>query len=191
MIIGGNLHGVSRDMDGGLILSFKVFDEKKIMHRLDEIRDKSLLIEITERVKKRSLSANALYWSLAGKLAAFLHISNSRMHNILLRRYGVAEEIDGEELICFIPDTDKAEEKALEADAYHIRPTSATKVFKDGNTRRMYKILKGSHEYTTKEMSRLINGLIDECNHVGIPTASPEEVAEAMKRYGKHHAGAE
>jgi hypothetical protein len=184
----GKLSAVSRDMDGGLVLSFRCFEEKKVMRRMAEIKDKPLWIEVTENEKKRSLSANALYWSLVGKLAAYLHISNSRMHNILLRRYGTAEEIDGEELVCFIPDTDEAEERALEADSYHVRPTSATKTFKDGSTRRMYKILKGSHEYTTKEMSTLINGLIDECNHAGIPTATPDEVAEIMKRYEKHHA---
>ena len=182
----GKLHAVSRDMDGGLIISFRAYEEKKVIRRMAEIKDKPLWIEVTENEKKRSLSANALYWSLAGKLAAYLHISNQRMHNLLLRRYGVPETIDGEELICFIPDTEEAEERTLEADTYHVRPTSAVKEFKDGSTRRMYKILKGSHDYTTKEMSNLINGLIDECNHCGIPTASPEEVAEVMRRYEKH-----
>lgn len=184
----GKLSAVSRDMDGGLVLSFRCFEEKKVMRRMTEIKDKPLWIEVTENEKKRSLSANALYWSLAGKLAAYLRISTSRMHNHLLRRYGVPETIDGEELICFIPDTEEAEEKALEADAWHVKPTSATKTFKDGSTRRMYKILKGSHTYTTKEMSHLINGLIDECNQAGIPTATPDEVAEIMKRYEKHNA---
>ena len=184
----GKLSAVSRDMDGGLVLSFRCFEEKKVMRRMTEIKDKPLWIEVTENEKKRSISANALYWSLAGKLAAYLRISSSRMHNLLLRRYGVAETIDGEELICFIPDTDEAEESVLEADTYHVRPTSAVKEFEDGTTRRMYKILKGSHNYSTKEMSHLINGLIDECNHVGIPTASPEEVEEVMRRYEKHHA---
>lgn len=181
-------HGMSRDMDGGLVFSFRVFEEKKALSRLDEFKDKGTIQLAVDTVKtKRSLSANALYWLFIGRLAAKLQISTSRAHNIILRRYGAYETIDGEELICFVPDTDQAEEMALEADTYHIKPTSATKTFKDGSVRRMYKILKGSHQYTTQEMSTLINGLLDECNHVGIPTATPEEVREIMERYAKHN----
>lgn len=188
----GRFTGMSRDLDGGLIVSFRVFEEKKVLRHLNEMKDEGTIQITAEPVKKtRSLSANAYYWALAGRLAAKLGISTSRMHNLLLRRYGATETIDGEELICFIPDTEKAEEAALEADTYHIKPTSATKLFKDGALRRMYKILKGSHEYDTKEMSVLINGVVDECNHVGIPTATPEEVREMMERYAKHHTGRE
>lgn len=184
----GRFQGISRDVDGGLVISFRVFEEKKVMHRLDEIKADGTIQITAEKVKtSRSLSANAFYWALCGQLAAKLGISSSRMHNLLLRRYGTLEAVDGEELICFIPDTEKAEETALEADTYHIKPTSATKTFKDGSVRRMYKILKGSHTYTTKEMSTLINGIVDECNHAGIPTATPEEVKEMMQRYEKHH----
>lgn len=184
----GRFHGISRDVDGGLVIAFRVFEEKKVLHRLDEIKADGTIQITVEKVKtSRSLSANAFYWALCGQLAAKLGISSSRMHNLLLRRYGALEAVDGEELICFIPDTENAEETALEADTYHIKPTSATKTFKDGGVRRMYKVLKGSHTYTTKEMSTLINGIVDECNHAGIPTATPEEVKEMMQRYEKHH----
>lgn len=183
----GIFKGLSRDLDGGLIVSFLAFEEKKVIGRLDDIKVGTVEITVEPVKKKRSLSANALYWSLVGKMATKLNVSTSRVHNMLLRRYGAPETIDGEQLVCFIPDTEKAENEALEADTYHVKPTSATKVFKDGGTRRMYMILKGSHEYDTAEMSTLINGIIDECNHMGIPTASPEDVKEIMARYEKHN----
>lgn len=186
----GKFHGISRDIDGGLVLSFRVFEEKKVLSVLDTIRNEPTIhIEAAKVKKTRSLSANAIYWLYAGRLAAYLRISTNRMHNLLLRRYGAYETVDGEEMICFIPDTEQAEEMALESETYHIKPTSATKVFRDGSTRRLYKLLKGSHEYDTKEMSTLINGLMDECNQAGIPTASPEDVKEAMAHYEKHHPG--
>lgn len=185
----GRFHSISRDVDGGLVISFRVFEEKKVLHRLDEIKADGTIQITAEKVKtSRSLSANAFYWALCGQLAHKLNISSSRMHNLLLRRYGTPETVDGEELICFIPDTEKAEEMALEADTYHIKPTSATKKFKDGGVRRMYKIIKGSHNYTTQEMSTLINGIVDECNHAGIATATPDEVKEMLQRYEKYHA---
>lgn len=184
----GKLKGLSRDMDGGLVVSFRVYEEKKVLNHLSEIKDMDTIQITAEPVKKkRSLTANAYYWMLIGKLAARLDISTSRAHNLVLRRYGAVETIDGDEVICFIPDTENAENEALEADLYHVKPTSATKVYKDGGVRRMYKILKPSHEYTTKEMSTLIHGLVDECNHMGIETATPEEVKEMIERYAKYH----
>ena len=39
-----------------------------------------------------------------------------------------------------------------------------------------YKIFKGSSEFDTKEMSIFIDGVIQECNNLEIPTLTPEEV---------------
>ena len=105
----GKFHGISRDLNGCLVLSFRVYEEKRVLSRLDEIRDEGTIqIEAAKVKESRSLSANALYWLFVGKLAAHLRISTSRCHNLLLRRYGALETVDGEELICFIPDAEKA-----------------------------------------------------------------------------------
>lgn len=74
--------------------------------------------------KKRSLDANAYYWKLVTVLSEKIGISKNRMHNILLRKYGQTEVIDGQLLRIPVPNTDDAEEAALEKQEYHIRPTS-------------------------------------------------------------------
>ena len=184
----GKFHSVSRDVDGHLIVAFRSYEEKKTLSELEDVKEEGTLSISAEKPKtKRSLSANAYYRVLCGKMAAYMHISTSRMHNVLLRRYGAIQTVDGDDMICFIPDTEEAEEMALEADTFHIKPTSSTILYKDGNMRRMYMVLKPSHEYDTKEMSVLIHGIVDECNNCGIPTATPAEIAEMMAHYGKHH----
>ncbi len=187
----GRFHGLSRDIDGGLIVSFRVYEEKKALEEVERIREeKTLTLTAKKIVKKRSLSANAYYWTLCSKLAGVLNISVDRCHNIMLRRYGTPQTIDGETVCVFVPDTEKAFNAALEAETYHLKPTSAVKVFKDGEPRRMYRLLKGSHEYNTEEMTKLINGLVDECKAVGIETLTPREIADMMKevkRREKHH----
>ena len=184
----GKFHSASRDVDGNLILSFRCYEEKKALPELANIKEVDTLVIAANKPKlKRSLSMNGYYWTLIGQLASKMRISTSRCHNIMLRRYGTLENVDGESIVAFIPDTDKAENEALEAETYHLKPTSATKVFNDGENYRMYYVLKGSSQYDTKEMSTLINGIVDECNHVGIPTATPAEIAEMMKHYGKYH----
>lgn len=39
-----------------------------------------------------------------------------------------------------------------------------------------YKVFKGSSEYDTKEMSIFIDGIVNECTNLGIPTISDEEI---------------
>lgn len=50
---------------------------------------------------------------------------------------------------------------------------------------RTYMMLRGSHEYDTREMSQLIDGLISECREVGIETLTPGELERMMAAYGK------
>lgn len=184
----GCFHGVSRDVKGNLILSFRAFEER-VLGQIDAIKDEgTLAVEVAKPAKKRSLSANAYYWVLVGKLAGKLGISNNRCHNLLLRRYGTIETIDGERVVTFVPDTDDASEATLEAETYHLKPTTAVKVFKDGSTRRMYFILRGSSQYNTEEMARLIKGTVSECNDMGIETMTPQEIEAMVSAYGKHHA---
>lgn len=188
----GRFYQLTRDLDGHLVVSFRVFDERNARREIEGIKDQET-IDISAKTlkRKRSLSANAYYWILVGKLAGVMHISNSHCHNLLLRRYGAIQTIDGERVVCFLPDTDEAYNGALEAEKYHVKPTSAVKVFKDGNPRRMYLMLKGSSEYDSGEMSRLINGVVDECKQVGIETLTPREIEqmleEVRKREKKYH----
>lgn len=178
----GCFYGLSRDVDGNLVVSFRVFDEKNARKELETIKDeKTIDIQAKKVHRKRSLSANAYYWVLVQKIAGVLGVSNNRVHNTLLRRYGALQDVDGEPLICFIPDTEKAFNQAIEAETYHIKPTSAVKIFKDGKPRRMYRIIKGSSEYDSAEMARLINGCVDECKHLGIETLTPWEIAQMLK----------
>ena len=85
-----------------------------------------------------------------------------------------------------VPDDDSGEEKALEAETYHIKPTSEVKQARDGAAFRTYIMLRGSSTYDTREMSELINGLVSECREMGIETMTPDQLAEMMALYEQH-----
>ena len=142
----------------------------------DRLKDLPVRVEIKQWRDKRSLDANAYYWVLLSKAAAALKISNNRAHNLMLRRYGAPELMDEQLVYLVLPESQEAEEKALESETYHIRPTSQVKEGRDGKLYRTYILLKGSSAYDTKEMSRLISGLVDECRALGIETLTPEEL---------------
>ena len=141
-----------------------------------KLKDADLDIEINKHREKRSRNANSYYWVLITKAAKKLRISNNRAHNLMLRRYGVPEVIDDQLVYLVLPDVDEAEEKALESETYHIKPTSQVKTGNDGKQYRTYIMLKGSSAYDTAEMSRLINGIVDECKALGIETMPPDEL---------------
>ena len=139
--------------------------------------------EIKKRRKKRSLDANGYYWKLVSEMADALRISKAEVHNILLRRYGQPEGIDGRLVEVLIPDTEKAAKKALMAEEYHLRPTSFVQAGSKGQNFRAYILLRGSRTYNTEEMSILIDGAIREAEQLGIQTLTPSE----LERYGQHH----
>ena len=48
-------------------------------------------------------------------------------------------------------------------------------------------MLRGSHDYDTREMSVLIDGLVSECKEVDIETIPPDELRRLMERYERTH----
>ena len=65
-------------------------------------------------------------------------------------------------------------------DTIHLRPTTATRILDDGKLYRVYIVMRGSHTYDTKEMSTLIDGVVQEAKELGIETMTPDEI-ERMK----------
>lgn len=136
---------------------------------------KTYTVDIKQYRKKRSLDSNALYWSVLTQLAKAAGISNPAAHNIMLRRYGQIERYGEQNVYVVLPDTPEAEEKADNAETYHLKPTSQVKEGKDGKTYRTYMLLRGSSTYDSAEMSRLIDGLLDECKQMGLDVLTEQE----------------
>jgi len=150
---------------------------KVITWLLSQPEDKTY--EANVKREHRSLNANSYYWVLAGKLAPVQNISTTRLHNMMIRDYGQREFIGDRVVNVFIPDTEGAEQKSLDAETYHIKPTS--QVVKGFRT---YVLMRGSSTYDTKEMSILLDGMISECEQSGIETMTPDEL-ERLKGYEK------
>lgn len=142
--------------------------------------DKILDCEIKQHREKRSLDANAYYWSLIGQYADWMRMPKQRVHNMMLEEYGQEMIYDGTLCTAILPDGDWY----LDLVDYHLRRTGKTIEGKDGQTLRIYKILWGSHLYNSYEMSVLIDGLIADIQGSGAPieTMTPRELA-TLKGY--------
>ena len=165
----GILTEITRSFEGKPRVTFEV-------DSVDEIRgmEGELDIEVKHYRAKRSLSANAYFHVLVGKLAETTKVSKPRMKNMLLGRYGQREIMDDKPMIISV--ISKAD--LYEREDIHCIPVGYGHV--DGKEFTHWAVIKPSHEYNTEEMSKLIDGTVSEAKEMGIETLSPAEI-ERMK----------
>lgn len=119
---------------------------------------------------KRSLTANAYFHVLCGKIAEALNVTDAEVKNIMIQRYGQIDTDAGYIII------DDQKESWRWSEHLHLRPTSATRTLDDGRLYRVFMVMRGSHTYDSKEMARLINGTVDEAKALEIETLPPHEL---------------
>ena len=170
----GRIIDLSRSFGGKQRITLEL-DGGDIRPLAEKLQGKTLDIKLKVHREKRTLSQNLYYWSLVGKIATELRISDPHAHNIMLRRYGQIAQYGGQVAYVVLPDTDAAAREADESETFHVRPTSEVKSGKNGEMYRTYILLRGSSEYDTAEMTRLIDGAIREAQELGIDTDTPEE----------------
>lgn len=175
----GKIGSVARDLPSGqFIISFMVSTLPSDLETLTGCD--ALDITAKRHREKRSLNANAYYWTLIGKLSTKLKIPAAELHNTFLRKHPVFTG-----WIADIPDTEEDTKTADNSMTFHLYPTSQVRTGKDGKDYRTYRVIKGSHEYDTKQMSQLIDDIVDECKGQGIETLTPDEL-ERMKASWKN-----
>lgn len=154
--------------------------------------DTEALWDITPHkdVKRRSLSANNYFFAICTKIAEKLKISLNEVHNMMLSRYGYPEFI-GDKVVYFILP-DRVDVNKLEG--VHLKATSKTQTLDNGELNRVYIVMRGSHTFNSKEMARLIDGVISEAKELDIPVITVTEKDKMLEEWGKayvkkHNAG--
>ena len=133
--------------------------------------------------RKRSLDSNAYFHVLADKLRQKLGISMARCKNHLIADYGQILYLGDEPMIY---KTNAPEDYMMELETLHTKCVKVTT--ENGREVFFYRVYRGSHEYNTEEMSRLINGTIEECKAQGIETATPDEIARMQALWESRYA---
>jgi len=123
--------------------------------------------EITEYHPKRSLSANAYAWALINKIADVLRKSKEEVYLQMLKDYGQSE---------FVSVLSNINVKG-----YFKYYEEYGKGHVEGREFTHYKVYKGSSEYDSKEMSILIDGIVQEAKALDIETRTPAEIDEMIR----------
>ena len=167
----GKLTEITRSFKGQLRVTFEV-------DAVDEVRgmeDKTLDITVKVHREKRSLNANAYFHLLVGKMADVLNISKARMKNLLLGKYGQREISNDSPLIISVV----SEADLYEREDIHCIPVGYANL--QGKEFTHWAVIRPSHTYDTYEMSKLIDGTVEEAKELGIETLTPTEI-ERMKK---------
>lgn len=143
---------------------------------IEAMRGKDLRLKTSLWREKRSLDANRYFWKLVTLLADATNTSNTFVHNLMIAQYG---QIDEDMRKISLDDSIDWREVVW----LHLRPTTEIHITEDGEVMRYYIVMRGSHTYDTKEMSRLIDGVVDECKHVGVETLPPDEIKRLVESW--------
>lgn len=144
---------------------------------LDDLMDKDLRLKLVQWRNIRSLNANAYFHLLCDRLADEMKMSKPRMKNLLLYRYGQkARDKDGKLAII---KTNADESELLEREDFHCWYLQSAP---DGTP--MYVLLEHSRFFDSRQMSVLIDGVVEEAKRLGIETITPNEIEEMKQKWG-------
>lgn len=167
------------DIQGNIKAVFEV--SKDFLKVYDELKDcNKLTLEVKKYRAKRSLDANSYLWVLLEKLSCMQSIPRWEIYLESLRKYGAFE---------YIPLRKK--DIYLAQSVYRLVVDRGAERVRDlrGNEEELHilQCWKGSSKYNTKEMSRLINGVLEDCREAGIPEGdllTPDEKEELKQKWG-------
>ena len=125
-------------------------------------QDRDKLFEIKEHKEHRTLSQNAYVWKLINEIANKVNKTKEEVYLQMLKDYGQSEVV--------------SMLSSINPNGYfkYFEPIGTGIVNEKEFTH--YKIFKGSSEYTTVEMKYLIDGVIQECENLDIPTLTKEQI---------------
>lgn len=138
-----------------------------LIFRLD--KDTVYDVKIDKHREKRSLNANAYLWKLVTEIGNILNKSKEEVYLQMLKDYG-------QSMLIPVPRG--------------TIPSRITKYYEfecssqlNGKDADWYKCYIGSSEYDTKEMSILLNGVVQEAKNLGIKTKDDIELERLLEEW--------
>lgn len=146
---------------------------------LEQIRNHKLSIEIKKHREKRSLRANKCFWELLQEICELQELNTIEEYKKRVKELGIFRIM-------------KVEAKDVETIKKSWENWGTAWFCEINDTEYLgdveFKILHlyyGSSSFNSKQMSRLIDDLVQDCKAVGIETKSQEEIDSLIKSCDK------
>lgn len=155
---------------GQLIIDIPNDQRGSVMHWLKNRKDRDYDLTIKEHREKRSLDANAYAWVLMGKLAAAMHIKPVEVYRQQI--VGVGDNftpmcVREKDVNRFVSSWER---NGL---GWIVQDLGVSQVPGCRNLAAYH----GSSTYDTRQMSRLIDNIVQDCKALGIETLTPDKLA--------------
>lgn len=172
----GKLRDMMKSRDGGWVISFTTPED--FSEAFDDLRDREVEITIKKAGKKRSLTANGFAWVLINQIAEKLQEKEPSNGWTPLEVYRAAvREVAGACKVHMLPVED-ADEIIKDWEEMGMGFQVEVLSVENGWVEALF--WKGSHLFSSQQMSILINILIQEANTHGIPTMPDEEARKLI-----------
>lgn len=159
------------------VISFIVNED---LGDISSLLNKILKITIGKFTKKRSLDSNAYFHLLVDKLRQVRGISFAECKNDLITSYGQIWYLDDDTPFTYKTNADP--EFMKQREEIHMKY-----ICKGSDGTYFYRAYRGSHTYTSAEMSQLIEGTVAEAKLEGIQTMTPEQLAHMNSLWEAKH----
>ncbi len=150
-----------------------LFDNKEVLKQAEELQDQKLNVEAKKWYKKRSLNANAYLWLLIEKIAEKLNMSRIEVYKKHIYDAGTYQELQMPE------ETMSKFAKIWSNNGLGWFCEKAINQYGEIILRAYY----GSSSYDTKEMTRLINSVIEDCREQNIETMPEGELKSLLEQW--------
>lgn len=155
---------------GQLIIDIPHDHRGSVMHWLKNRKDRDYDLTIKEHREKRSLDANAYAWVLMGKLAAAMHIKPVEVYRQQI--VGVGDNftpmcVREKDVNRFVSSWER---NGL---GWIVQDLGVSQVPGCRNLAAYH----GSSTYDTRQMSQLIDNIVQDCKALGIETLTPDKLA--------------
>jgi hypothetical protein len=154
---------------GQLIIDIPHDQRGSVMHWLKNRKDRDYDLTIKEHREKRSLDANAYAWVLMGKLAAAMHIKPVEVYRQQILGVG-----DNFTPMCVREKDVNRFVSSWERNGlgWIVQDLGVSQVPGCRNLAAYH----GSSTYDTRQMSRLIDNIVQDCKALGIETLTPDKL---------------
>lgn len=173
----GFLKDITYARSGEYILS--IYTRESVKSLWENFGERPITFSIAKKSDPRSNRASGFAWALIEQLAAKLKTDKESVYEEMIRRYGVGESyIDeaGNECKVLFSLRDGVPPRLV---ARHYAAIGSSYM---GDKKFIhYRAMKGTSEYTSAEMANFLDGIISECEELGIRTAPPGKSSQSKE----------
>ena len=154
--------------------------DTKQLDIVEELKNEDKLnIELKKYRKHRSLDANAYFWKLLTELCELAEIDTVEEYKRRIKELGIFRQFKIEK------DNIKTFEKMWTAQGIAWFCEIADTTYIEDTEFKIINAYYGSSSFNSKQMSRLIDGVVQDCKVYGIETKPQAEIDSLLKEWDK------